>query len=816
MFLNLKIVVRKLLKRPVFSVTTVVCLALGIGATTAIGSVVLTLFFQSASVRELDRLVFFLALREGVEPFGVSPIEMEAYPARSHSFRNLGFARTLDGNSVNLTGGDRAERVRAAQASTAYFQTLGVAPEEGRLFSSEEERSGGPGALLLSHAVWIRRFGADPEIVGRTLRVNGVSRTVVGILPARFDLPSKTDLWIPLELDFERLSETARGSHSYMMVGRLAADATQASAIADLVQIARQLQTEFPRTNRGWSVTLTPFRNLLLGDVRGSLRVMVEALAGAVILLLLIACVNAAHLFLARCIEQEREIALSAALGASRGILFRQLFLENLVLALVAGVLGSAVALAIVPLFLASSSIHEGAYTNFFRTVVIDSRILLFALAASVLTAFLFGSLPLIGVLTRDLNQALRSGGREGTGRVRARWSRVLVGAEVAISAALLVGAGLLVRSLDRLTRLDLGFRPESLVSVDFTLSDGDFPERGERLQFSQQILDRVRALSDVTAAGTTTDVPLRLGTWDSRYVIEGAPPPREGEVPWTAFRAVSSGYLETLGVTLLRGRTFTPEDRAGVEKVAVVSEELARRVLGNEDPIGRRIGHPDEVATESGWWRIVGVVKDVKEDRHTFRIDRPVWYVPYEQLDEPGSLLNLVVRSEGRPADVGAEVRKIVADLYPAIAPGEVLEIGPHVASVVAAERTGTLVALVVAALGTLLASIGLYGVLAYSVRRRGREMGLRMAVGASPGSLSRLVVRDGLQWTAIGLVAGFTGALLLGRLLGNLLFETRPWDPATFALVAVVFLAVSAVACWLPARRAAATNPVDALRMD
>jgi putative ABC transport system permease protein len=816
MLLNLKITVRKLLKRPVFSVTTVLCLALGIGATTAIGSLILTLFFQSASVQALDRLVFFMSLREGVEPFGVSPIEIEAYPARSHSFRSLGFARTLDGNSVNLTGGDRAERVRAAQGSTAYFQTLGVEAESGRLFSPEEERSGGPGALLLSHRVWVQRFGADREILGRSLRVDGESRTVVGILPPRFDLPSKTDLWIPLALDFDRLTETERGSHSYMMVGRLADGATRESAIADLVQIARQLETESPRTNKGWSVTLTPFRNLLLGDLRGSIRVMVEALAGAVALLLLIACVNAAHLFLARCIEQERDLALSSALGASRGTLFRQLFLENLLLALIAGILGSAVALGIVPLLLATSSIHEGAYTNFFRTVAIDSRLLLFALVASVLTAFLFGSLPLVGFLAGDLSQALRSGGREGASRSHARWSRILVGAEVAISAALLVGAGLLVRSLDRLSKLDLGFRPESLVSIDFTLADGDFPDRRDRVAFSERVLDRVRALLDVSAAGGTTDVPLRLGTWNSRYLIEGAPPPREGEVPWAAFRAVTSGYLESLGVTLVSGRTFTAEDRDGAEKVAVVTEELARRMLGGGDPVGRRIGHPDEIATEDGWWRIVGVIKDVKEDRYNFRLDRPVWYVPYEQLDKPGNLLNLVLRTDSSPAGVGAEVRRVVSELYPTVAPGEVLEIGPHVASVVAAERTATLVALVLAALGTLLASIGLYGVLAYSVRRRAREMGLRLAVGASPGSLSGLVVRDGLKWTAIGLAAGFVAALSLGRILSNLLFETSPWDPATFALVGALFLGVAALSCWLPARRAAATNPVDALRMD
>jgi putative ABC transport system permease protein len=813
---EMTLALRKLARRPVFSLTTLLCLALGIGATTAIGSVINTLFFKSASVEDLNRVAFFMAMREGVEPFGVSPIEIEAYRARSQSFRSLGIARTMDGNSVNLTGGERAERVRAAQASTVYFETLGVEALMGRLFAAEEERSGGPGALLMSHGLWTRRFSAAPSMVGQVLRVNGESRTVVGILPARFDLPSKTELWLPLELDFERLPADDRTSHSYMMVGRLEDGGSLAQAETELVAIARDIATEFPRSNSGWSVTLIPFRDLLLGDVQGSMRTLIYALAGAVSLLLLIACVNGAHLFLARCLEQEREIALSAALGASRTDIFRQLFLEGLLLAFGAGVLGSAVALAIVPAFMASSPIHEGAYTNFFRAIEVDGGVLALALGASLLTAFLFGTLPLLAVLGRDPGGALRSGGRSGAARSQAKLSRLLVVAEVAVSAMLLVGAGLLVRSLAQLTRLDLGFRPESMVSVEFTLPASEFREQSDRVRFSQRVLERVRSIGDVVAAGTTTDVPLRLGTWDKRYVIEGTPPPEPGEVPWAAYRAVSPGYLEALGVSLVRGRTFQAEDREGVEKVAIVSRELARRALGDADPIGRKIGHPDEIAKESGRWTIVGVVEDVKEDRYNFRIDRPVWYVPYEQAEESGILLNLVLRTRGSAADVGSGIRRAVRELYPEVAPGEVYELEPHVAAVVGAERTATSVALLLSVLGTALASLGLYGVMAYGVRQRFRELGLRMAVGASPKHLSRLVLGDGLRWVAFGLAAGFVGALLLARLFSNLLFETRPWDPFTYGVVAILFLTVTLAACYFPARRAGATNPVDALRME
>lgn len=811
---------RKLARRPVFSLTTLFCLALGIGATTAIGSVINTLFFKSASVEDLDRVAFFMAMREGVEPFGVSPIEIEAYRTRSKSFGSLGIARTMDGNSVNLTGGERAERVRAAQASTAYFETLGTEPLMGRLFAVEEERSGGPGALLMSHGLWTRRFNAVPSIIGQVLRVNGESRTVVGILPERFDLPSKTELWLPLELDFERLPMDELTSHSYMMVGRLENGASLPQAETELVAIARDIAAEYPRSNTGWSVALIPFRDLLLGDVQGSMRTLIYALAGAVSLLLLIACVNGAHLFLARCLEQEREIALSAALGASRKDIFRQLFLEGLILAFGAGLLGSAVALAIVPAFMASSPIHEGAYTNFFRSIEVDGGVLALALGASLLTAFLFGTLPLLTVLGRDPGNALRSGGLRSSARSQAKLSRLLVVAEVAVSAMLLVGAGLLVRSLAQLARLDLGFRPESMVSVEFTLPASEFPRQSDRVGFSQRVLERVRSMPDVAAAGTTTDVPLRLGTWNSRYVILGTPPPEPGEMPWAAYREVSPGYLEALGVKLVRGRTFQAEDREGVEKVAIVSRELARRALGDADPLGRKIGHPDKIAEESGRRTIVGVVEDVKEDRYNFRIDRPVWYVPYEQAEESGILLNLVLRTRGGVADVGSEIRRAVRDLYPEVAPGEIYELEPHVAAVVGAERTATSVALLLAVLGTALASLGLYGVMAYGVRQRFRELGLRMAVGASPKQLSRLVLGDGLTWVAFGLAAGFVGALLLAlllpRLFSNLLFETRPWDPLTYGVVAILFVAVTLAACYFPARRAGATNPVDALRME
>ncbi|HEY7817049.1 MAG TPA: FtsX-like permease family protein, partial [Vicinamibacteria bacterium] len=442
--------------------------------------------------------------------------------------------------------------------------------------------------------------------------------------------------------------------------------------------------------------------------------------------------------------------------------------------------------------------------------------VLAIALGASLLTAFLFGTLPLLAVLGRHPGDALRSGGRSGAARTRARLSRLLVVAEVAISAVLLIGAGLLARSLAALTKLDLGFRPESMLSVEFTLPASDFPAQGDRVAFAERVLERVRSMPGVVAAGTTTDVPLRLGTWDKRYRIRGTPTPEPGEIPWAAYREVSPGYLEALGVRLVSGRTFEKEDREETRKVAVVSRELARRELGDADPIGRTIGVPDEIEGESGGWTIVGVVDDVKEDRYNFRIDRPVWYVSYAQAEDSGILLNLVLRTRGGAGDSGSEIRRVVRELYPEVAPGEIYELEPHVSAVVGAERTGATVALLLGVLGTVLASLGLYGVMAYGVRQRFRELGLRMAVGASPQQLSRLVLRDGLKWVTFGLAAGFASALVLGRFFSSLLFETPPWDPFTYGVVALLFLLITLAACYFPARRAGSTDPVDALRME
>lgn len=540
---------------------------------------------------------------------------------------------------------------------------------------------------------------------------------------------------------------------------------------------------------------------------------MLYALAGAVGFLLLIACVNAAHLFLARFVEQEREIAVAAALGAGRFELCGQLLAESLVVSFFAGAIGSAVAFTLVPFVMANSSVHEEAYTNVFRAIPIDASVLGFALAVSVLTALLFGSIPALRVLRGDLHSSLKAGAAGGGGRSRRRWSWGLIVFEVAVSITLLVGAGLILQSFKRLSELELGFRAEGLVTMGFTLPDEAFPAREDRVRFSERILERVRALPSIAAAGTTTDVPLDPGTWDTAYFIEGAPPLDPSEEPWAAYRIVSPGYLETLGVTLVRGRTFTKADRAGAEPVAIVSEELARRGWPGEDPLGRRVR--GDVTEE--WRTVVGIVADVKEDAYNFRIDRPVWYVPYAQvggLDE--SALSLLFRSNGDAASGAAEVRRAVSALYPEIAPGEVRQLDARVRAVTASARTGTVVTSLLAVLGTVLASLGLYGVMAYSVRQRFRELGLRMALGASPGELRRLVIGDCLRLTLTGIGGGLIGSVLLGRWLSSLLFEISPYDPGTFVAVALVLLAVSMAACYLPARRASRTDPVTALRAD
>ena len=521
---------------------------------------------------------------------------------------------------------------------------------------------------------------------------------------------------------------------------------------------------------------------------------------------------DVAHLYLARFFEQERELSLLSAIGAGRFQLLAQLLGESVLVAILGGVAGLLFARALIPALMALSPLREEAYTGFYGSIPMDGRVFLFAACASLGTVLIFALSPAVRVMRTSFQNTPPHSGSPGRGSSSSgSFSASLVAVEVAVSITLLVSAALLIQSFGRLSRLELGFRPEGVLSFDFTLPGDRFPEHRDRAAFIERIVERARAVPGVVSAAATTDISLRHGTWDAPYTVEGAT--RDASEPMTAHRVVSPGYLETLALSLLRGRLLDERDREGAQRVVVVSEALAERAWPGEDPLGKRI-KAGAASEDAPWMTVVGLVADVKEDRYNFRIDRPVWYLPYDQEVDSASYLSLVVRASGATDQVARDLRRAIAEIYPELPPGDVVDFASHTAGVLATERFGGVLAAVLAGIAACLAAIGLYGVMAYSVRQRFREIGIRSAIGASPGDIKKMILRDGMRVTAIGLLVGVTAALLFGRFIASLLFEVSPRDPLTLAMVVALFAIVAFVASYIPARRAARANPVTTLR--
>jgi putative ABC transport system permease protein len=807
---------RMLRTRPGFALVGVLTLALGVGANTAIFSAVNALLLRSLPVEDVDHLVFGMALREGFDPFGTSLLEYALYRDEGRSFVSMGLGTP---RLFNLTGSGEPERLRGSAVTAGYLSTLGVKPTLGRVFTAEDDRPEGAAVTLVGHDLWQRRFGGDPGVIGRVLNLEGRAHSVVGVMPPGFDLPYSAEVWVPMQLSVDSLPLAQRAANANELVARLKPGVGREEAGAELRVLARRLEEEYPQIRRGWSYGIVPLRWQLLADLTGRSQRLLVALVVGVGFLLLICCANVANLLLARGVAREGEVAVRLSLGAGRGRLVRQLLTESLVLALLGGAAGVLLAFWMRPLLRALNPIQAvglGAHLTDFR---LDARVLVFSLALTLLTAALFGLAPAIrAARSADPVAALKREHRGGVASGR-RSLGALVVAEIAVAATLLAGGGLMVQSFRRLQGLELGFRPEKLLTMELPLSPAKYAEQTRQVQLTERVLERVRALPDVVAAGTTMNIPLQRGvTLDSVYEAEGRPPANPSEVPITAHRMVSPGYMETLGLTLARGRLLDESDRAGSLPVVVVSEALARQAWPGQDAIGKRVRRLR--AGEPGpWMTVVGVVADVKEDRFGFRIDRPVWYVPYAQqtFALPVSLpLNLVVRSSGEPTAVAAAVREAVRAVDPDQPVANVMPLKEHLSDVLIAERFSAVLMGTLAALGLLLSAVGLYGVMAYSVGQRTGEIGLRMALGARPRDVLRLVIGQGASLIAVGLALGVAGAFALARLLSSTLHEVDPADPGTFAAVALVLGGVALLACWLPARRATRISAMAALRCE
>jgi putative ABC transport system permease protein len=804
---------RMLLKSPTYTAIAIAALALSIGANTAVFSAVNTLLLRPLPLKDLDRLVFSVALREGFDPFGSSLLEFEAYRQRNHSFESIGVAMQ---RSFNLIGRGEPERIRGASIMANYLTTLGVKPILGRGLTLDEDQPGGSAVALIGYGFWQKHLGGNTRVIGEKLNLEGRSYTVIGVMPPGFDLPAAAEIWLPLQTKIDSLPFTDRAIPGYEVVAKLRAGVSLKQADAESKSIARQLEQEFPQVRRGWSVKLIWLRQELLGDVAGRVNKALVVLMGGVGFLLLICCANVANLQLARGIARTRELALRRALGASRSRLIRQLLTESMLLALLGGAAGLVLAHWIIPLLAAINPIPGISLAGFFHNFKIDSRVLIFALLVTLATGVIFGLVPALkGAGEREVMPSLNRGDQHSASAASHGWLNVLIVAEIAIAMTLLVGGGLIARSFNRLQHVDLGFRTDNLVTMKMILPASKYSEHRQRVAFVDQILERVKILPGVLSAGTANNIPLeREIAYDSVFSVEGRPLINPNDVPITSHRLVSPDYLKTLGVTLIKGRLIDETDRAGKPPVVVVSEELARQAWPGEDPLGKRIKRvrPNQ---DFPWMTLIGVVKNVKEDLFNYRINRPVWYVPYAQL-ENNFPVNLVLWTSSDPVSVTAAVREAIHAVDPDQPVSNVMTMNENLAGVLVTERFSAILMSVLAASGLLLAALGLYGVMAYSVSQRTAEIGIRVALGAQRIHVLQLILSQGAKLTLLGIVIGVAAAWGLTRLLAGLLFEVNATDPATFVSITLLLISIALIACFLPARRALNVDPVIALRAE
>ncbi|HEX9671723.1 MAG TPA: ABC transporter permease [Thermoanaerobaculia bacterium] len=827
MLLTLRSLARGLVRSPAFTALAVLTLAVGIGATTAVFSLVHAVLLRPLPFPDPERLVGVWHSAPGldIEQFEHSLGTYVLYQRHARSLEEIGL---YDASSASLTDGTTPERVTSAGATASLFTVLRVAPARGRVFVEGDERPGAEPTVLLSDALWRRRFGGDPAVVGKTLRVDGVARQVAGVMPPSFRFPeADTELWLPVTIDEANLGI---GNFNWYGIARLAPGATPETAQRELAAIVRRIPEEFPNEDitagmmehARFTTLVHPQRD----DVVGEIRQVLWVLLGAVGVILLIACANVANLFLVRAEARQREVAVRTALGASRGAIACTFLGETTLLALAGGALGLVLAGAGLRALLALGP--EGIPR--LEEVGIDLPVLGFTLLVSLLAALLCGGFAALRYGTWHARAAahawivpaLKEGGRGGsTGRERHRARHVLVVAQMALALVLLVCSGLMVRSFWRLRHVDPGVEPQGVLTARLALPKTEYPDEAANARFATALLERVRALPGVVEAGTVTILPLTGGGSNSAHTFEDFPLPPDAVPPIIAVRFATPEYFRAMGIPLLAGRTFSPVDPARPTNEIVVSAALAERFWPGKSALGRRIVQ-GLAREEREWSTIVGVVGSVRDAGLHEKPFEAIYYplrriVPVEAEGEwvPRNF-SLVVKVEGKPMAAAAAVREAVWGLDRNLPLAQVRTMEEVVERSTARTSFTMLLLLVAAAMAVLLGGVGNYGVISYVVSQRTREIGVRMALGAARRDVAGLVLRQGL-WMALGGVAiGLAGAFALTRLLRALLFEVSPTDPATFGAVSVVLVAVALLASYLPARRAASVDPLEAIRYE
>ncbi len=792
---------RMMLKNRGFTVGAIVTLALGIGVNIAIFSVVNSVLLRPLAYHDPDRLVWIG--HSAVKPnqaSAISPPTFVDYRNWCQSFENI--TALMFGSSFNLTGDGGPERLQGRRVSANFFATLGVAPELGRGFLAEEDEPERNRVVVLSHGLWQRRFGADRNIVGKALRLNGQDFTVIGVMPASFRW--RTDeLWSPLALGPDNFTPRSRGSEFLQAIARLRPNVTLQQAQAEVEAIAAQTVRQNPEIYPAGRDFITRTR-LLREDLVGDVRLMLLALFGAVGFVLLIACANVANLLLARASARRKEIVIRAALGASRFRLMRQMLTESLLLATLSGLCG----LLLARWGIAALLKMNPADLPRLQEITVDARALSFMLGVSMLAVLLFGLAPALQASGIDFQESLKEGCHGSSGG-RQRTRKLLVVAEVAMSLLLLAGAGLMIRSFLRLMHVDPGFSPDHVLTMWVELPASKYPERLQRQAFFRQALERIRALPGVSSAGAVGELPLSGAVRSATFTIEGRPTVSNEAPPHSDIRTITPGYFQTMKIPLLKGRDFTEQDDSNGRLVAMIDETLAQLYWPGEDPVGKRLEL--QFAAEPLWMEIVGVVGRIKHRGLDAEYKGQIFY-PAAQRGTLG--MNLVTRTTIDPLSLVSAVRGAIREVDPEQPIYRVMTMEQVVADAVARPRLTMLLLGVFAALALTLAAVGIYGVIAYSVSQRTHEIGIRLALGAQAADVLRLIIRQVMGLVSAGVGIGLAGALSLTRLMKTLLFGVSATDPLTFTVITLLLALVALLACWLPARRAAQVDPIVALR--
>ena len=798
---DLKYGLRMLAKNPGFTVVAVITLALGIGANTVIFSIANAILLRPLPYEDPDRLVYIS------EDSTRRPRMSVAYPnfldwrEQNTVFENMA---AIQPASFNLGGVEEPERISGRNVSASFFSTLGVRPVLGRDFLAEDDKPGANPVVIMTHGLWEREFGANPAIPGKTITLSGRGFTVIGVLPHRFRFYLSGELFVPIGLGAAQMMD--RGSHpSIYVVARLKRDIALQRARAEMDAISRRLESQYPLTNSGNRVAINPLRENFVRDVQPAILILL----GAVGLVLLIACVNVANLLLARAAGREREIAIRAALGASRLNLIRQFLTESVLLSLIGGafglllgVEGLAGLVGLIP-----DELRRATEIN------MDTRVLAFSFVATILTGIIFGLAPALQISKIAPNESLKESSTRATESLgRHRLRNLFVVSEVALALVLLIGAGLMIRSFYYLLQVDPGFNTRNLLTLQIALPEAKYPKPAQVGAFHQEALHRIETFPGVASVAVVAPLPLTGQGWQNDFYLEGRPIPARGRFPNSDLHFVSPNYFQTMGIPLLKGRYFTEADDDKAPGVAVISETMAQRYWPDEDPIGKRfrLGHPE---WNGPWLSVVGIVGSTKQ----YGLDtqpRTEFYRCYRQ--QPVYWTTLVVRAAANPLTLVEPVRKAILSLDKEQPIYNMRTMDQVLAESVAPRRITVLVLGSFAALSLLLATVGVYGVMSYSVTQRTHEIGVRMAMGAEQGHVLKLVVGEGLVLALVGVSLGSAAAFGLTRLMSRLLFAVRPSDPLTFLAVSLALLAVALLASYIPARRATKVDPMVALRYE